>query len=90
MVYLVVVLAGELAAFIGAAYVIKRPRPFVHHLDAHAPPTSAYPSGHTAATPACTSRSRSGDGLARGWWRWLFLVPAIALPVRRLVPHVPG
>ncbi len=82
VVYLVVVLAGELAAFIGAAYVIKRPRPFVHHLDAHAPPTSAYPSGHTAATICLyVAIAVLVIGHARGWWRWLFLVPAIALPV---------
>ena len=80
--YLVVVMAGELAAFLGAAYVIKRPRPFVPHLDAHAPPTSAYPSGHTAATCCLyVAIAILVIGLARGWWRWLFLVPAIALPV---------
>jgi undecaprenyl-diphosphatase len=82
VIYLVVVLAGELAAFIGAAYVIKRPRPFVPHLDAHAPPTSAYPSGHTAATICLyVAIAILVIGFARGWWRWLFLIPAIAMPV---------
>jgi undecaprenyl-diphosphatase len=82
VIFLVVVLIGELAAFIGAAYVIKRPRPFVHHLDSHAPPTSAYPSGHTAATICLyVAIAILVIGIARGWWRWLFLIPAIAMPI---------
>jgi undecaprenyl-diphosphatase len=82
VIFLVAVLIGELAAFIGAAYVIKRPRPFVHHLDSHAPPTSAYPSGHTAATICLyVAIAILVIGIARGWWRWLFLIPAIAMPI---------
>jgi undecaprenyl-diphosphatase len=62
--------------------VVKRPRPEgVTHLDSHLP-TSAYPSGHEAAT-ACLYIAIAilVIGHARGWWRWLFLIPAIAMPV---------
>ncbi len=72
---------GELAAFLTAAAVVKRPRPDVRHLDSHLP-TSAYPSGHTAATCCIyVAIAILVIGHARGWWRWLFLIPAIAMPV---------
>ncbi len=80
--YIAVVMAGELCAFLLAAEVIKRPRPFVTHLDSRAPPTSSYPSGHTAATVCLyVAIAILVIGHARGWWRWLALVPAIAFPV---------
>ncbi len=81
VIFLAVVMFGELAAFLAAAAVVKRPRPYVHHLDHHLP-TSAYPSGHVAAT-CCLYIAIAivVIGHARGWWRWLFLVPAIAAPV---------
>jgi membrane-associated phospholipid phosphatase len=43
---------GEVWGFILVTLVIDRPRPAVPHLDA-APPTSSFPSGHTAATVCC-------------------------------------
>jgi undecaprenyl-diphosphatase len=81
VIFLAVVMFGELAAFLAAAAVVKRPRPYVHHLDHHLP-TSAYPSGHVAAT-CCLYIAIAivVIGHARGWWRWLFLVPAIVMPV---------
>jgi len=81
LVYLATVMLGELAAFLIAAAVVKRPRPDVTRLDHHLP-TSAYPSGHTAAT-CCLYAAVAilVIGHARGWWRWLFLIPAIAMPV---------
>jgi undecaprenyl-diphosphatase len=61
--------------------VVKRPRPDVTHLDQHLP-TSAYPSGHEAATCCLyVAVAILVIGHARGWWRWLFLIPAIAMPV---------
>ena len=80
VIYLAVVMFGELAAFLAAAAVVKRPRPYVPHLDHHLP-TSAYPSGHTAAT-CCLYIAIAivVIGHARGWWRWLFLIPAIVMP----------
>ncbi len=81
VIFLAVVMFGELAAFLAAAAVVKRPRPYVSHLDHHLP-TSAYPSGHMAAT-CCLYIAIAivVIGHARGWWRWLFLIPAIVMPV---------
>jgi membrane-associated phospholipid phosphatase len=50
-VFLAVAVAGETALFLVASLVIDRLRPPIEHLDA-APPTSSFPSGHTAATVA--------------------------------------
>jgi undecaprenyl-diphosphatase len=81
VLYIAILMLGELAAFLAAAAVVKRPRPDVTHLDQHLP-TSAYPSGHEAAT-CCLYIAVAilVIGHARGWWRWLFLVPAIVMPI---------
>lgn len=47
-VLVLVALAGEVSIFIVTTLLIHRHRPRVPHLDA-APPTSSFPSGHTAA-----------------------------------------
>ncbi len=80
-VFVATVMFGELGAFLAAAAVVKRPRPDVPHLDSRLP-TSAFPSGHEAAT-ACLYIAIAilVIGHARGWWRYLFLVPAIVMPV---------
>jgi undecaprenyl-diphosphatase len=81
VIFVATLMVGEVGAFLAAAAVVRRPRPDVTHLDHHLP-TSAYPSGHTAA--ACCLYAAVAIlviGHARGWWRWLFLVPAIAMPV---------
>ena len=81
VIYLATVMFGELAAFLTAAAVVKRPRPGVSHLDQHLP-TSAYPSGHEAATCCLyVALAILVIGHAHGWWRWLFLIPAAAMPV---------
>jgi undecaprenyl-diphosphatase len=81
VVFVATVMFGELAAFLVAAAVVKRPRPTVTHLDQHLP-TSAYPSGHMAATTCLyVAVAILVIGQVRGWWRWLFLIPAIAMPV---------
>ena len=79
--YVGTLMIGELAMFLAAAAVVKRPRPPVPHLDQHLP-TSAYPSGHEAAT-CCLYAGLAilVIGHSRGWWRWLFLLPAVAFPV---------
>lgn len=48
---LVTVMAGELLLFIAVTFTIHRHRPPVARLDV-APPTSSFPSGHTAASIA--------------------------------------
>lgn len=81
VVFLAVVMLGELAAFLGIAAIVKRPRPDVPHLDSNLP-TSAFPSGHMAATTCLyVAIAILVIGHARGWWRYLFLVPAVIMPV---------
>jgi len=81
VVFIATVMFGELGAFLAAAAVVKRPRPDVTHLDPHLP-TSAFPSGHEAATCCLyVAVAILVIGRARGWWRWLFLAPAIVMPV---------
>jgi len=81
VVFLAVVMFGELAAFLTIAAVVKRPRPDVPNLDSRLP-TSAFPSGHMAATTCLyVGIAILVIGHARGWWRYLFLIPAIVMPV---------
>jgi undecaprenyl-diphosphatase len=81
VIYVATLMIGELSAFLVAAAVVERPRPGVTHLD-HSPPTSSYPSGHVAATCCLyVGIAILVIGHARGWWRWLFLIPAIVMPV---------
>ncbi len=49
--FLALAVAGETVLFILASLVLHRVRPPIPHLDP-APPTSSFPSGHTAATVA--------------------------------------
>ncbi len=48
---LIAAMAGELLIFLSVTQIVHRPRPHVHRLDM-APPTSSFPSGHTAAAVA--------------------------------------
>jgi undecaprenyl-diphosphatase len=52
-VFLALAVVGETALFLVAAMVIDRNRPDIPQLD-EAPPTSSFPSGHTAASIALT------------------------------------
>lgn len=79
--FVATLMAGELATFLIAAAVVKRPRPETTQLDPHLP-TSAFPSGHVAATLCCyIAVAILVIGHTRGWWRWLFLLPAVAMPI---------
>jgi undecaprenyl-diphosphatase len=81
VIFVAVVMLGELSAFLAVAAVVKRPRPDVPHLDSNLP-TSAFPSGHMAATTCLyVGIAILVIGHARGWWRYLFLIPAIVMPV---------
>ncbi len=81
VIFMATVMFGELGAFLAAAAVVKRPRPGVIQLEQHLP-TSAYPSGHEAATSCLyVAVAILVIGHAGGWWRWLFLIPAVAMPV---------
>ncbi|NUP48398.1 MAG: phosphatase PAP2 family protein [Catenulispora sp.] len=50
--FIAAALLTEVTVFLLTTVVIERPRPAVPHLDPHAPPTSSFPSGHTAAAVA--------------------------------------
>ena len=77
-----VAVAGEVAIFLVVTMLVDRKRPPVPHLD-EAPPTSSFPSGHTAATIALwgalavLASERARSALVRG----LFLTLAVLLPL---------
>lgn len=81
-VLLVAAVAGETLMFMVVASITGRTRPPVQPLDAQLPPTSSFPSGHTAAAVALYG------GIAvivlaatREWWRWLVLATAVVIVV---------
>jgi membrane-associated phospholipid phosphatase len=78
--------AGEVTIFLLVTLLVERERPPVPHLD-EAPPTSSFPSGHTAAAIcmygalAIIADERASSALVRGlFWALAVLVPlAVAL-----------
>jgi undecaprenyl-diphosphatase len=82
VVLVAVALVGELTIFLITTALIDRPRPPVPHLDAHLPPTSSFPSGHTAAA-LCLYGVLAAVVLAetRGRWRGPVVCCAVALVV---------
>jgi undecaprenyl-diphosphatase len=81
VIFMVVLMAGELALFLATAAVVRRERPDVPQLDPHLP-TFAYPSGHIAAT-ICVYAGLAilVFGHTDRAWRWIALIPAIGMPV---------
>jgi undecaprenyl-diphosphatase len=77
-----VALVGEVTVFLITAAVIDRRRPPVPHLDAELPPTSSFPSGHTAAA-VCLYGAIAVLVLAavRARWRWLVVALAAVVVV---------
>ena len=80
--FLAVSLIGEVTIFVATTLLVDRDRPPVKHLDS-APPTSSFPSGHTAASVAlygglAVIAWRVG---AAAWLRTLATVAAVAVPV---------
>ena len=63
---------GETAIFMATTLFIDRPRPTVTHLDV-APPTSSFPSGHTAAA-VCFYGSIAAIVVWHSRKRWVSLV----------------
>jgi membrane-associated phospholipid phosphatase len=84
-----VAVAGEVTIFLLVTLLVDRPRPPVGQLD-EAPPTSSFPSGHTAAAIvlygalAVLAHQRARSALVR----WLFLALAVGLPVLVAVSRV--
>jgi undecaprenyl-diphosphatase len=66
---------GETATFMATTLFIDRPRPDVPHLD-EAPPTSSFPSGHTAAA-LCFYGSVAAIVIWHSRRRWITVVAVI-------------
>ena len=66
---------GETAVFVATTFFIDRPRPAVPHLD-EAPPTSSFPSGHTAAA-ICFYGSIAAIIIWHSRRRWITVVTVI-------------
>lgn len=80
--FLALTVIGEVTIFVSTTLLVDRDRPPVPHLDS-APPTSSFPSGHTAASIALYAGLavlawRVGAAL---WLRTLALVLAVLVPV---------
>lgn len=80
--FLVLAVAGETVLFVLASLVLHRLRPPIPHLDP-APPTSSFPSGHTAATVALWGGLALGLARTRpgGRLRALTAATAVLLPL---------
>jgi membrane-associated phospholipid phosphatase len=76
--FLALAVAGETALFLLAALVIDRDRPPIPQLDV-APPTSSFPSGHTAATLALGCGLALGLARTRPGHRLIALIWVVAL-----------
>jgi undecaprenyl-diphosphatase len=80
---------GEVLIFVTITLLVDRPRPPVTHLDV-APPTSSFPSGHTAAAVALygvwalLAWQRSRSALLRGLVTLLAIAVPIAVAVSRM------
>lgn len=80
--FLAVALAGEVTIFVATTFVIDRDRPSVKHLDA-APPTSSFPSGHTAAATTLYGALAIVAVLTsrRVWLRTVAVALAVVMPL---------
>lgn len=80
-VFLAVALLGVVAIFVSTTFMIDRKRPAVPHLD-EAPPTSSFPSGHTAAAVTLYGALAiiAVHVGARAWLRRLALTLAVLVP----------
>lgn len=81
VIFLVVVMLGEITLFLVAAAVVGRPRPPVKPLNPNLPPTASFPSGHVAGVLCLTlaiavlvwhAGSRP--------WGWTAVTAAVLLP----------
>jgi membrane-associated phospholipid phosphatase len=81
VVFLALTMVGELTLFLCSAAAVGRPRPPVEQLDGQMP-TSSFPSGHIAATMCLwTAIAILATPRIRGWWRWVFPVLAVLMPL---------
>ncbi|MEV6595742.1 phosphatase PAP2 family protein [Actinoplanes sp. NPDC051346] len=82
VLYVVLAMVGELTLFLCAAAAVDRPRPPVEQLDGKMP-TSSFPSGHIAATMCLYAAIALllMPRLRQYWWRWIFVVLAVIMPL---------
>lgn len=80
--FLFAAVVGEVSIFVSTTLIINRHRPNVPHLDS-APPTSSFPSGHTAAATALYGSLAiiAVHASTRAWLRAVALVLAVLVPV---------
>jgi len=77
-------LACEVSVFLVTTLVVDRPRPAVPHLDV-APPTSSFPSGHTAAATALYAAvAVVAWRCGASWPVWLLMAVPCAVGFSRL------
>jgi len=81
-VFLAVTVIGEVTMFVCITLLVDRARPPVRHLDS-APPTSSFPSGHTAASVALYGGLAvlAWRTAAATWLRTIATVLALVLPL---------
>jgi len=80
VLFLAVLMFGELSLFLATSAAVDRPRPPVPHLDGPLP-TSSFPSGHIAAT-MCLYVGIAVLVVPRAprWGRWLAVTAAVVMP----------
>ncbi|WP_116710801.1 phosphatase PAP2 family protein [Actinomycetospora cinnamomea] len=82
VLFLGVVLVGEVALFLATASIIGRSRPPVPQLGPELPPTSSFPSGHVSAAASLYGATAVLVlTWARRWWRWLVVATAALVAV---------
>ncbi|GAB2584779.1 hypothetical protein Aab01nite_53740 [Paractinoplanes abujensis] len=81
VVFLAVVMLGEVTLFLAASTVVGRDRPDVPHLGPEIPPTASFPSGHVAA-PLCLYGALAllVWHWSRGWLRWVAVGAGVLVP----------
>ncbi|HET6209089.1 MAG TPA: phosphatase PAP2 family protein [Jatrophihabitans sp.] len=81
-IFLAVAVIGEVSIFVSTTLLVDRHRPSVPRLDS-APPTSSFPSGHTAASVALYGSLAviAWHAARAGWLRTLATVAAVLMPL---------